>query len=206
MRLTNVMRAAAAGFLVAALAAVPAQAQQTKPAAQPKTTTQQAQPAADESGVLRIGVLDLEEINRKAAVFKSIRSQMETYSASFSAAIKSEDDELRNANKELARQRTILSPEAYAEERRKFEKSVTDFQRLVEKRKQSLNAVHAKAVLEAEGTLRKIIADFAKENSIALVLRSDTIVFHNKAMDMTAIVLARLDKAVPSVKVPQPEK
>ena len=66
--------------------------------------------------------------------------------------------------------------------------------------------MHAKAVLEAEGTLRKIIADFAKENSIALVLRSDTIVFHNKAMDMTAIVLARLDKAVPSVKVPQPEK
>ncbi len=205
MILSNVMRSAAACLLVAVLAAVPAQAQQTKPAAQPKTAAP-AQLAAEEPGVLRIGILDLEEINQKAAVFKSIRSQMEQYSASFSAAIKSEDDELRNANKELARQRTILSPEAYAEERRKFEKNVTDFQRLVEKRKQSLNAVHAKAVIEAENSLRKIIADFAKENSIALVLRSDTIVFYNKAMDMTAIVLARLDKVLPSVKVPQPEK
>ncbi|MDX9861033.1 MAG: OmpH family outer membrane protein [Rhodospirillales bacterium] len=189
------MRAAAAGLLVVALAAVPVQAQQTK-------TTQ----AAEDSGALRIGILDLEEINRKAAVFKSIRSQMEQYSNSFSAAIKSEDDVLRNANKELARQRTILSPEAYAEERRKFEKNVTDFQRQVERRKQNLNAVHAKAVIEAETALKKIIADFAKEKSIALILRSDTIVYHNKTMDMTDIVLARLDKALPSVKVPQPEK
>jgi Skp family chaperone for outer membrane proteins len=195
MMLEKVMRAAAAGLLVVALAAVPVQAQQTK-------TTQ----AAEDSGALRIGILDLEEINRKAAVFKSIRSQMEQYSNSFSAAIKSEDDVLRNANKELARQRTILSPEAYAEERRKFEKNVTDFQRQVERRKQNLNAVHAKAVIEAETALKKIIADFAKEKSIALILRSDTIVYHNKTMDMTDIVLARLDKALPSVKVPQPEK
>lgn len=205
MVLSYVMRAAVACLLVAALAAVPAQAQQTKPAAQPKTAAP-AQPAAVDPGSLRIGVLDLEEINQKAAVFKSIRSQMETYSASFSAAIKSEDDELRNANKELARQRTILSPEAYAEERRKFEKNVTNFQRLVEKRKQSLNAVHAKAVIQAETALKKIIADFAKDNSIALVLRSDTIVFYNRAMDMTDTILAQLDKTMPSVKVPQPEK
>ncbi len=205
MILSYVMRSAVAGLLVAVLAAVPAQAQQTKPAAQPKTTAQ-PQAAATDPGSLRIGVLDLEEINQKAAVFKSIRSQMEQYSTSFSAAIKSEDDELRNANKELARQRTILSPEAYAEERRKFEKNVTDFQRLVEKRKQSLNAVHAKAVIEAEGALKKIIADFAKENSIALVMRSDTIVFYNRAMDMTDTILARLDKTMSSVKVPQPEK
>lgn len=205
MMFSKVMRSAAAGLVVAALAAVPAQAQQTKPAAgaQPKTTQAQA---TEDPGALRIGILDLEEINQRAAVFKSIRSQMEQYSTSFSAAIKSEDDELRNANKELARQRTILSPEAYAEERRKFEKNVTDFQRQVERRKQSLNAVHAKAVIEAETALKKIIAEFAKENSIALVLRSDTIVFYNRAMDMTDIVLTRLDKALPSVKVPQPEK
>jgi Skp family chaperone for outer membrane proteins len=57
-----------------------------------------------------------------------------------------------------------------------------------------------------EKALKKIIADFAQEQSIALVLRSDTIVFYAKAMDMTSIVLARLDKALPSVKVAQPEK
>lgn len=205
MILSYVMRAAVACLLVAALAVVPAQAQQTKPAAQPKSSAP-AQPAAADSGSLRIGVLDLEEINQKAAVFKSIRSQMEAYSTSFSAAIKSEDDELRNANKELARQRTILSPEAYAEERRKFEKNVTDFQRLVEKRKQSLNAVHAKAVQQAETALKKIVAEFAQEKGIALILRKDTIISNHPDMDMTDIVLARLDKALPSVKVPQPEK
>lgn len=201
MILSQVMRSAVAGLLVAAVAAVPVLAQQTKP-----VQTVQAQQAQGDPGGLRIGILDLDEINQKAAVFKSIRAQMEQYSATFSAAIKSEDDELRNANKELARQRTILSPEAYAEERRKFEQSVTDFQRQVERRKQGLNAVHAKAVSEAEAALRNVIADFAKENSIALVLRSDTIVFYNTAMDMTGIILERLDKAMPSIKVSQPEK
>jgi len=201
MILSRVMRSAVAGLLVAAVAAAPVLAQQAKPA-----QTAQAQQSGGDPGGLRIGILDLDEINQKAAVFKSIRAQMDQYGAVFSDAIKSEDDELRNANKELARQRTILSPEAYAEERRKFEQNVANFQRQVERRKQSLNAVHAKAVTEAENALRKIIADFARENDVALVLRSDTIVFYNKAMDMTGIILERFDKAMPNIKVAQPEK
>lgn len=203
MILLRVMRSAAAGLVVAALAVVSVQAEPLE-VAQAKSAPKTQQGEAPDA--LRLAVIDLEEINRKAAVFKNIRSQMEQYSTTFSQAIKAEDDELRNANKELARQRTILSPEAYAEERRKFEKSVTDFQRQVERRKQSLNAVHSKAIVEAENALKKVIAEFAREQGIALVLRSDTIVFWTKAMDMTEIVLERLDKALPSVKVAQPEK
>jgi Skp family chaperone for outer membrane proteins len=209
MILSRVMRSAVAGLLVAAVAAAGAQAQQTKPAPSAQAKPAQAQTqqqAPGDPGALRIAVLDLEEINRKAAVFKSIRAQMEQHSTAFTAAIKSEDDELRNANKELARQRTILSPDAYNAERRKFEQKVTDFQRQVEKRKQGLNAVHAKAVQQAETALRKIVAEFAQEKGIALILRKDTIISNHPDMDMTDVVLGRLDKALPSVKVAQPEK
>ena len=197
MEFFRIVRGATVCLLVAALGVLPAQAQQAKPA--------QAQQKA-ESGVLRIGIINPEEIDQKAAVFRGIRAQMEQYRTSFQSAIKSEEDELRKADKELARQRAILSAEAYAEERRKFEKSVVDFQRQAQQRKQNLNVVYGKAVVEAQGHLKKVVEQYAQENSIALVLSSGSVAYYLQALDMTGIILERLDKAVPTIKVPKPEQ
>lgn len=190
----RVVRGAAVCLLVAALGVLPAQAQQAKSG------------QGSDAGIVRMGVINLEEIDQKAALFKNIRAQMEQYRMSFQTAIKSEEDELRKADKELARQRAILSAEAYAEERRKFEKNVVDFQRQAQQRKQSLNVVYNKALVEAQGHLKKIVEQYAQENNIALVLRSDTVAYYLKGLDMTGIILERLDKAVPTIKVPKPEQ
>lgn len=197
MKFLRVVRGGVICLLVAVCGTLPTQAQQAK--------SGQAQQGAEPS-IVRMGVINLEEIDQKAALFKSIRAQMEQYRTAFQAAIKSEEDELRKADKELARQRAILSAEAYAEERRKFEKSVVDFQRQAQQRKQNLSVVYNKAIVEAQTHLRKIVEQYAKENNIALVLRSDTVAYYLQALDMTGIILDRLDKAVPSIKVPKPEQ
>lgn len=191
MAFYRVVRGALVCLLVGMVGVLPAQAQQAKPAQAQQTS---------------IGVINFEEIDQKAALFKSIRAQMEQYRVSFQAAIKSEEDELRKADKELARQRAILSAEAYGEERRKFEKSVVDFQRQAQQRKQNLNVVYSKALAEAQGHLKKVVEQYAKENNVALVLRSDTVAYYLGSMDMTGVILERLDKTVPSIKVPKPEQ
>jgi len=179
-----------AGLLIAAAAAMPARAQQAK---------------NDPGGPL-MAVINLEEISRKALLFNSIRDQLEKYNADFNAVVQAEEDELRKADHELARQRAILAPDAYAQQRREFEKRVVEFQRQGQRRKQNLDAVRARAQIEANKALKQAIDEFAAENRITLILRSDLIAFFNPAMDVTPRVLERLDKKVPSIKVPQPEK
>jgi outer membrane protein len=124
-------------WFVAALALVlcaPANAQQ-KPA-------ETASP-----GAVRMAVVDLARIANEGSLFKSVGQQLEEYRSSFQAMVQAEEEELRKADQELARKRAILSPEAFAAERRKFEERITELQKLGQERKQRLNAARANALL-----------------------------------------------------------
>ena len=139
-------------------------------------------------------MINLQRINREAKIFDSIRSQIDAYRKEFQAVIQAEEDELRKADRELARQRTILAPEAYAAERQKFEKRIVDFQRRGQKRKQDLDGARTRALVDANNIVRQVVADIATEYRVNLILRSDLVAYYIKAMDMTDVVLQKLKR------------
>ena len=186
MTFSSFIRLALVSLLTIGFLSVPVAAQQT-----------------DDPTVLRIAVINLKKISAQGTLFESIRKQLEEYRASLQGLVQAEEDELRKADRELARKRTIVSPEAYAQERRKFEKRVVDFQRQVQKRKQVMNQMRSKAMVEANKAVGGIVANFASENSITVILRSDTVAFFSKTMDITDAVIARLNQAVTTIKVPE---
>ncbi|MBL6928848.1 MAG: OmpH family outer membrane protein [Rhodospirillales bacterium] len=159
-----------------------------------------------DASTLRIAVINLQKINNEAVVFKNIRKQLEEYRSSLQGLIQAEEDELRKADRELARKRAIVSAEAYAQERRKFEKRVVDFQRQVQKRKQSMNEVRSKAMVEANKAVGGVVANFAAQNKISMILRTDTVAFFSKKMDITDIIVTALNESVTTVKVPEPKE
>ena len=165
-----------------------------------------AQEQQGDPKVLRIAVINLQRINREAAIFESIRSQIEAYRQEFEKVIQAEEDELRKADRELARQRTILAPEAYAAERQAFEKRIVDFQRRGQKKKQDLDAARTQALVEANNIVRKIVAEIATANDITIIIRTDLVAFYAKTMDITDVVLKQLDAAAATIKVPQPKE
>ncbi len=170
------------------------------------TGTTTAQETATKDDPLNIAVINLQRINREAKIFDSIRSQIDAYRQDFQAVIQAEEDELRKADRELARQRTILAPEAYAAERQKFEKRIVDFQRRGQKRKQDLDGARTRALVDANNIVRQVVADVATEYKVNLILRSDLVAYYVKAMDMTDEVLQKLNATASTVKVPQPKE
>ena len=84
---------------------------------------------------IKIGVLDLRAIRAKSLAIKDVRSKIEKYRKVFQIDIKKEEDALRLANQKLAKRRTLLSPEAFAQERRLFEQKVVGVQKLVRQHK-----------------------------------------------------------------------
>ncbi len=153
---------------------------------------------------LKVAILDLGSIRRQALVVKNVREQLSKYQAGFRESIQKEDAALKAANQELSKKRTLLAPEAFAQERRQFEQKVVATQKLVQASKVALDQVQAKAMVEVEKTLNGIITKIAEKNGINLILRRDVTILASRSFEITGEVLKELDKQMPTVKVDKP--
>lgn len=148
-----------------------------------------------------VAVLDVQSILRDAKAVRSIRDQVTEIGASFEKEIQKERDSIRTKNQELARQRTILAPEAFAEKRREFEQRVVEVQRLVQKRQRELDISRNEAMSKVNSSYVEIVSKIAQERNLALILKKSQTAYTVKTLDITQDVLSRLDKKLPTVKV-----
>jgi len=178
---------------------------------------QQAQPAKGEDEKklqkgqivevqIPIAVIDVQKILIDALAVKNIRQQITKYGTSFEEEIEKDRKEIRTANQELARQRTILSPEAFAEKRRKFEQRVVEVQRLVQQRQRELDKSRNEAMMVVNKSYTEIVWKIANELNLAVILRKSQTAYAIPTLDITKEVLTRLDKKLPTVKVSNPGK
>ncbi|NQV48272.1 MAG: OmpH family outer membrane protein [Rhodospirillaceae bacterium] len=156
------------------------------------------------TGVSKIAVISIDAIRRDSMAVKSIREQIETFRNKFQVEIQKEEDVLREANQALARQRTLLSAEAFDEKRREFEKQVATIQRLVQEKKLKLDQSQGGAMNKVQDKLNEIVSALATENNINLILSKDQTILAVKSLDITGLVLERLDKQLPELKVTAP--
>ena len=153
---------------------------------------------------LKIGVLDLKAIRANSLAIKDIRTQIENYRQGFQADIKKEEDALRIANQELAKKRTLMGPEAFANERRLFEQKVVGVQKLVSQRKIDLDRALTQAMLVVEKKMNLIMENVATKRGTSLVLRRQNTILADRSMDMTKEVLKRLNAELKTVPVGKP--
>lgn len=154
----------------------------------------------------KIAIINVDMIRRNAAAVQDIRNQISTFRTTFQADIQKEEDALRKAQQEVARQRTILSPEAFETERRKFEQSVVAVQRKVQKRKQTLDQAQSMAMAIVEKKVNEVVAELVKEHKLSLILKKTAAVFATPQLNISQAVLDLLNKQLPKVKVQVPGK
>ena len=149
----------------------------------------------------RVAVVDMATVMAKAKAPQSIRAQINEKRKAFQVEIQKEEKELRDGNQELARQRTIMSPEAFKEERRKFEERFVAAQRKMQERRLTLDRARAAAMDKVGEALKTVITKIVKENGITLLLRKEQTVFSDKRLVITEFIVKELDKTLPNVKV-----
>ena len=154
---------------------------------------------------LRIAILDIDRVLREASAVKTMREQMRTYVDAYRSDTQREEEEMRTAQQELARKRTLLSAEAFAAEREDFEKRLIQAQEKVQSRKRALDRVQADAMRTVQGALNRVVTEIARDRELTLILRKDKAVLVAKPFEITDEVLVRLNGVLPSVTLPQPE-
>ena len=159
---------------------------------------------AEPPGNIKIAVLDIERVRRNAVAVKAIRAQLSGYLDVYRTDTQKEEQEIRTAQEELGRQRQILTPEGYAEERKKLEERLAGAQDRVQRRRQSLERVNNEAMEQVKETLEKIVAELASERQLTLILRKDQLVFTAPTIEITDEVLQRIDVRLPTVQISEP--
>ena len=154
----------------------------------------------------KIAVLDTQKILRNSTAAAGIRDQVKQQRAIYQDEFAQQERELRAAEEELARQRTILSSEAFALKRRECAARVAAVERGVETRKRELDQAYGTGIKQVERALAGIITELAKERGFNLVLSRTrvqaVVLYADGALNISDEVLLRLNKRLPSVKVP----
>jgi Skp family chaperone for outer membrane proteins len=146
-------------------------------------------------------VIDYQRILRDAAAARSIRDQIEGRRKVYQEEISKEEQRLHEIDKEFAKQRSVLSPEAFADKRREFEQDVAEVQRKVQERRRELDRMFAAALNEVKAALIEIVTSIAEERGFNLVLPSSELLFFSRSLDLTEEVLAKLDARLPEVRL-----
>ncbi len=150
----------------------------------------------------KIAILEFQRIMLESAAAIDIKVQVDQRRLAYQNEITKQEQVLRAAEQELARQATILAPDALAQKRREFEGRFAEVQTGMQARKRELDQAFAYGMKEVQRTLTIIIAVIAKERGFNLVLPHGQIIFADSSLDITNEVLRRLNAQLPSVKVP----
>ncbi len=150
-----------------------------------------------------VAVIDYQRLLRESEAAKSIRRQVETQRRAYEAEVEAERERLSAADRRLNQERDDLPPEIYRERRRAFEEDVAEVQRLVQERRRQLDAASSAAFQRIRDTVVQIIDSLSDRYRFNLVLpRSEVLVFAPE-IDLTADVMAELNRRLPQVDIPQ---
>ncbi len=160
-----------------------------------------ALPAAAAELEKDIAVVNIQKIMKEAKVAESARNQLQSKQKQFQEDISKQETALQKEDQELAKQRTILSQEAFKKRVDEFRKKAAGAQKDVREKRASLSRAYDKAIADIQKQVLDIIAEMAKERGFQMAVPASQILYSTDALDISGEVLERLNKKMPSIKV-----
>ena len=155
---------------------------------------------------LIIAFIDNKYMLENAAVFKNVNTQVQQYRGAIQSDVRREEEALRKATEDLKRKRQVLSADAFNAEREKYQDRVASLQARVDRIQKEFTRSEQKIMGKVRGVVNEIIKDVSKELNLILILRRRDLIFGHPSLDITKHIIARLDKKMPKLKVPDPRK
>ncbi|MCH8182852.1 MAG: OmpH family outer membrane protein [Proteobacteria bacterium] len=152
-----------------------------------------------------IAVVDMERVFQNAMAARSAGAQVQTFFDAGRGELTSREEELRQEQQELARQRPLLSPEAYSERERAFRADVSALDARRRELDRQLQNLRTRGEIAIRQAMVPIFADLSLERGITMIVGRTQIMFAVRSIDLTDDVLARLDAALPEVDLSLPE-
>lgn len=157
-------------------------------------------PAQAQEGTV-IAILDMERILRDSKAAATLRQEIDKQRQVHQTKLQEQEKALRTADQELARQRSVLSAEAFAAKRQELQEQAMDLQQEFVSRQKEMEDLFGKGIGQVRNALAEVAKEIAEERGISLILLKATIVLADRDLDITEEALRRLDERLPSVNL-----
>ena len=165
----------------------------------------QAAPRAQELAPPVLAIIDVQKVLRESTAVSALSREIEEQKVQYQEELREQERALRDADQELVRQRSILSPEAYAKKRGELEQRVATLQREARNRKRGLDKVFTQGMIKVQAELARVAKEIAEERGLDLVLSKATVVLVKPKFELTQEAVRRLNDRLPDLPAAQPE-
>ena len=151
--------------------------------------------------VQKIVYLNVDKILQQSTAGKSIKKQLETIYKQNLEKFKKNDEILKNKEKKIIAQKNILSQEDFQKELISLRTEIIKFQKDQVKAREDINKLRIGATNKLISKLSPILQDYAKKNSISLILQKKNIVMGKKEIEITDEILEITNKKIKDIKI-----
>ena len=149
----------------------------------------------------KIVYLNVDKIMQQSIAGKSIKKQLENLYNKNMEKFKKNDEILKNKEKKLIAQKNILSQEDFQKELSNLRKEIINFQKQQVKARDDINKLRIGATNKLISKLSPILEEYAKQNSISLILQKKNIVMGKKEIEITDEILSITNEKIKNIKI-----
>ena len=149
----------------------------------------------------KIVYLNLDKIMQQSIAGKSIKKQLENLYKENLEKFKKNDEILKSKEKKIITQKNILSKEDFQKELTGLRKEIINFQKEQVKARDEINKLRVGATNQLISKLSPILEEYAKENSISLILQKKNIVMGKKEIEITDEILSITNEKIKNIKI-----
>ena len=145
--------------------------------------------------------LNIEKIMQNSIAGKSIKKQLENLYNKDLEKFKKNDEILKNKEKKLITQKNILSQEDFQKELTNLRSEIINFQKEQMRARENINKLRIEATSKLISKLSPILQEYAKKNSISLILQKKNIIMGKKEIEITEEILSITNNEIKDIKI-----
>ena len=149
----------------------------------------------------KIVYLNVDKIMQQSTAGKSIKNQLDKLFNKNLEKFKKNDEILKNKEKKIIAQKNILSQEDFQKELKSLRTEIINFQKEQVKARDDINKLRIGATNKLISKLSPILQEYAKKNSISLILQKKNIVMGKKEIEITNEILEITNKEIKDIKI-----
>ena len=146
-------------------------------------------------------VIDMKVVLAKSSAFATLQKEIQNLEKKYKEEIQNEESLLRKDQEKLVAQKSVLSVEEFKEKEDTFKQKVNKIQGKVEKIRRDLESTMAKGMQVIQQEAVKHMKEIAAKEGYLLVFDANTTVISADRINISNIVVDRLNKSLPKITV-----
>ena len=142
----------------------------------------------------KIAYINFQYIFQNSNPSKELRVALNQAQKDYQSQILLEEELLNNLENDLEKKRSILDKESFKKLLSEFEKKIEITQNKLRISKQNLDFNFQNHQKKIADEINKLVKEFAKENEITMVFKSNNIIYADEKINLTSIILKEFNR------------